>query len=204
MLNQNQLKMKSFLFSAVTATFCLLISCKDTGTANTASVNSDNEKNRANSKEIYRAIETGDVTKLDSIIDKDIVDHGDMGDMHGIDTLKKLFVQYHNQVKDLKMEPIADATDGDYHFTYFRMTGTAADASMGVPAGTKMDMTGVDMVKIKDGKATEHWGFAQGRDMMKMMSMNPTMKPCMDKMMEMQNKMNGDMNTKKQDTTTHL
>lgn len=180
--------MRNFIFSAVTVMLCLFISCKGTGTTGTGSANSDNEKNKANSKEVYRAIETGDVTKLDSVIDKDIVDHGDMGDMHGIDTLKKMFIQYHNQVKDLKMESIAEATDGDLHFAYFRMTGTAADASMGMPAGTKIDMTGVDLVKVKDGKAVEHWGFTQGSDMMKMMSMNPTMKPCIDKMMEMMNK----------------
>ena len=55
----------------------------------------------------------------------------------------------------------------------------------------KMDMTGIDLVRIKDGKAVEHWGFTQGRDMMKMMSMDPNMKPCMDKKMQMQNKTNG-------------
>ncbi len=53
------------------------------------------------------------------------------------------------------------------------MRGTTNDASMGIPAGTEMDMTGIDLVRIKDGKAVEHWGFTQGRDMMKMMSHGP-------------------------------
>lgn len=196
--------MKNLLFSAFAAMFCLGIGCKDSSTAAAGNANSDNEKNRVNSKEIYRAIETGDVSKLDSIIDKDIVDHGDMGDMHGIDTLKKMFMQYHNQVKDLKMESIAEATDGDYHFAYFHFTGTTADTSMGVPAGTKMDMNGIDLVKIKNGKAVEHWGFSQGKDMMKMMNLNPNMKPCMDKMMEMYNKKNNSSNGNKQKDTTKM
>ncbi len=183
--------MKKFLFSIATAILCFFVSCKDNDTAETSNTHSNNEKNIANNKEVYRAMETGDVSRLDSIIDKDIIDHGDMGDIKGIDTLKRMFSQMHNRVKNLKMESIAEATSGDYHFAYVRMRGTTNDASMGIPAGTEMDMTGIDLVKIKDGKAVEHWGFTQGRDMMKMMSMDPNMKPCMDKMMKMHNKTNG-------------
>jgi predicted SnoaL-like aldol condensation-catalyzing enzyme len=186
----NSIKMKKFLFLTATAMLVVFISCKDTSTTETKNTNSYNEKNIANNKEVYRAMETGDVSRLDSIIDKDIVDHGDMGDIKGIDTLKKIFSNMHNQVKNLKMESIAEATSGDYHFAYVRMTGTTNDASMGIPAGTQMDITGIDLVRIKDGKAVEHWGFTQGRDMMKMMSMDPNMKPCMDKMMQMNNKTN--------------
>lgn len=184
--------MKKLFFATAAAMLCFFISCNDSATTSTTT--SESEKNSARNKEVYRAIETGDVSKLDSFIATDIVDHGDMGDIQGLDSLKKMFVQMSKQMKDLKMESIAEATtpDGNHHFAYFKFSGTCADGSMGMPAGTKIDMTGVDLVRIKDGKAVEHWGFVQGRDMMKMMNMNPAMKPCMDKMMEMQHNM--DMN----------
>lgn len=167
----------------IVTAFCTF-SCNDADNENAKNAYAYNEKQRANSKEIYKAMVTGDVSKLDSFFVKDFIDHGDMNDVVGVDSLKTLFKRYHNQIKDLKMESIAEATDGDYHFAYYRMTGTANDDSMGVPAGTELDLTGVDLVKLKDGKAAEHWGFIQGRDMMKMMSLNPVMKPCMDKMMQ--------------------
>ncbi|HVT85125.1 MAG TPA: hypothetical protein VHD35_07965 [Chitinophagaceae bacterium] len=41
---------------------------------------------------------------------------------------------------------------------------------MGMPAGTKYDMTAIEVTKMKDGKATEHWEFMQPSEMMKMMA----------------------------------
>jgi predicted SnoaL-like aldol condensation-catalyzing enzyme len=49
------------------------------------------------------------------------------------------------------------------------VTGTANDNSMGMTAGNKMDDKSVDVVKIKDGKMVEHWGFVDWQQMMKMM-----------------------------------
>jgi hypothetical protein len=41
--------------------------------------------------------------------------------------------------------------------------------SMGMPAGTNVDMSPIEVSKFKDGKATEHWTFMQPAEMMKMM-----------------------------------
>jgi predicted ester cyclase len=145
------------------------MACKDTATTDKNEV-SQAEKNKASSEVIYKAIETGDVSHLDSVIAKDFVDHaGEKGDVKGIDSLKKMFAQMHNEINDLNIEEIANATDGDYNIALIRMTGTTAKAMMGMPAGTKLDMKSVEVVKIKNGKATEHWGYMDPKDMMKMM-----------------------------------
>jgi predicted SnoaL-like aldol condensation-catalyzing enzyme len=54
-----------------------------------------------------------------------------------------------------------------------------------------MDMTIVDVVRIKDGKAVEHWAYLDPRDMMKHMKDMPPMDNKMD------NKMNGKMDSSK-------
>ena len=132
--------------------------------------NSMQETNKANAEKIHKAIETGDVSGLDSIIDKDFVDHsGPNGDIKGIDSLKAYFVMMHSHVPDLKITAIANATDGDYNFDYNRMTGTTNSEFMGLPSGYKFDMTGVDVLKIKDGKVVDHWSYADPNEMMKMM-----------------------------------
>jgi predicted SnoaL-like aldol condensation-catalyzing enzyme len=160
--------MKKLLVAATTAMLCLLISCNDAGTA--AKTDTDEQgKTKSSFDMIHNALETGDVSKLDSIIDKDIVDHsGPMGDVKGIDSVKKWFVDFHNNTKDVKVESIATAVNGDYGFDYNRMTGTFTAPFMGMPAGA-FTMTAVDVVKLKDGKATDHWGYMDPKEMMKMM-----------------------------------
>jgi predicted SnoaL-like aldol condensation-catalyzing enzyme len=183
--------MKKLLFTAAAGMLCFFISCNDSGTTSSTN-NSQSEKNKADSKTINNALETGDLSKLDSLIDKDIVDHGDPnGDVKGLDNVKKFFVQFHNSVKDLKIESIANATDGDYNLDLNRTTGTVTAPFMGMPAGTNMDMTIVDVVRIKDGKAVEHWAYSDPRDMMKHMKDMPPMDNKMD------NKMNGKMDSSK-------
>ena len=174
--------MKRLLITTACCALCFFMACK--GTTTSTSETSQAAQNKANSQLIYKAIETGDVSHLDSIIDKDFVDHaGEKGDVKGIDSLKKMFAQMHNEINDLNIEEIANATDGDYNIALIRMTGTTAKAMMGMPAGTKLDMKSVEVVKVKDGKAMEHWGYMDPKDMMKMMG-------------GMNNKMDGKMDNK--------
>ena len=134
--------------------------------------NAQAEKNAANTQEVYRAIETGDLSKLDMIIDKNVIDHaGPHGDMIGLDSTKIMFREMHEHISNLKMEPIANATGGDYHFNLVRMTGTTNSEYMGMPANTSIDMTSVNVIKIKNGKAVEHWRYSDPHEMMKMMQM---------------------------------
>ena len=148
---------------------CLLMSCKDSSTT-TSDATSKSEKNTENTKAVLKGIETGDLSVMDSFIADDVVDHGDgMHEVRGRDSVKKMLADFHNHISDLKMDLIADATDGDYEFSLIRMTGTTKDAMMGMPANTSIDRTNVGVVKMSDGKAKEHWLFANPKDMMKMM-----------------------------------
>jgi predicted ester cyclase len=162
-----------------------LMSCTDSADKTTASTStgtdstatSQAETNKANNRKVLKAIETGDSSVINSLIADDAVDHqGPHGDMKG-DSIKHMLTDMHNHIKDLKIDVIADAADGDYIFAMSEMSGTTTDAWMGMPAGMKMDDKGVDVVKVKDGKMVEHWGFVDANDMMKHMKDMP-----MDKM----------------------
>ena len=137
---------------------------------------SQEEKNLANNKEIYKAIQTGDVSKIKDYIDKDAVDHGGGAngqDVKGGDSIIAMLGNIHNSFTDLKMEVIADATNGDYVFTLVHLTGTTtANPGMGMPPNKKMDSKSVDVVKVKNGKAIEHWEFMDPKEMMAMMGGN--------------------------------
>ena len=126
---------------------------------------------RQNTMAVYKGIETGDLSVMDKFVSKDIIDHGGMQDVTGLDNVKKMLADIHNHFSNLKITLITDAVsaDGMYHFALARMTGTTKGDAMGMPANTPVDRMSVDLVRIENGMAVEHWSFDDPRDMMKMM-----------------------------------
>ncbi|HET9823925.1 MAG TPA: ester cyclase [Chitinophagaceae bacterium] len=143
----------------------VFISCNSSGGGGT-----QGEKNMETVKTVDRAIESGDMSKLDQYITADAVDHaGEHGEVKGLDSIKANLGRMHDEYKDLKVEELQQASNGDYVFTLSRFQGTNTVPSMGAPAGTHFDMTSVEVVKFNsDGKATEHWGYVSMADAMKM------------------------------------
>lgn len=173
--------MKKILITAATGLLCFFISCKNSGSSPTSD---ETQKNLDANTRVMKAIETGDSATIDSLIADDAVDHmGPNGqEIKGGSNIKRMLVDMHNHVKDLKFDIISEAANGDYVFTFSNISGTMLDSSMGMPAGTKMDEKNVDVVKVKDGKMTEHWGFVDPAAMMKHMQEMPAMPPMDHKM----------------------
>jgi predicted ester cyclase len=171
--------MKRLLFVAPLSLLCMLFSCKDSNSSDsnsapavdsTASAQAD--KNTENTKAVFRGIESGDLSKMNDFVSPDLVDHTPMGDVRGLDSVKKMLAEIHNHVPDVKMEMISDASNANYHFSLIKMTGTVKDNFMGMPANTTINDTSVGVEKIVNGKITDHWRFASPNQMMKMMSMS--------------------------------
>jgi predicted SnoaL-like aldol condensation-catalyzing enzyme len=174
------------ILSGLSVIVCFLISCNhSTSTTPAANTGSQNDVNIANNNKVYKAIETGDVSSIDTLIASDAIDHdGPQGtDIKGRDNIVKMLADMHNHVKDLKLDVITSATNGDYIFTLVHVTGTPADSSMGMP-GKSIDEKAVDVVKLKDNKMMEHWGFTDDEQVSK-------------EMMEMHDKMGGTDKMKK-------
>lgn len=161
--------MKKILFAAIAATFCIT-SCNDA----TSTKSSDTkQKNLAASDAVGKAFETGDVSKIDSFVSDDFIDHTDQGDKKGRDSLKAMVNMMHTNFKDMKQEKVHELADDDYVFSWMHYTGTS-NGSMGMPKGP-YSMNAIEVAKFKDGKAVEHWAFVDMKDMMKMMPQQPGM-----------------------------
>ena len=170
--------MKKVCYTMAIATMCIATSCTDSGTNTTSGNNADStemERNMAKSRSIYKAIEKGDGALIDTLIADDAVDHqGPNGTpIKGGDSIRHFLTDMHNHVSDLKFDMISDAARGDYIFSMVQISGTMKDNMMGMPAGTKMDEKTVDVIKVKDGKMVEHWGFMDPNEMMKQMKAMP-------------------------------
>jgi predicted ester cyclase len=179
--------MKKILTVAATGLLCFFISCKDSGSSSTTD---EAQKNLESNTKVMKAIETGDSATINSLIADDAVDHmGPNGqEVKGGDNIKHMLIDMHNHMKDLKFDIISNAANGDYVFTLSNISGTMTDSSMGMAAGSKMDEKTVDVVKVKDGKMEEHWGFVDPAAMMKQMQAMPGM-PSMDHKMDTTKKM---------------
>lgn len=173
--------MKKILWIIQLAVIFFAISCKNESTTSTTK---EPSKNEAAVQEAYKAFETGDVSKMDSLLAPDCIDHngGPMGkEIKGRDGIKQMFTTMHNSMSDMKMTSDVMSSEGDYVFAWVHMTGTTTanpDPTLGMPANTKMDMKMVDVLKFNsDGKCTDHWGYMDPNDMMKMMPPPPATSP---------------------------
>jgi len=153
------MKKLCFAVSAFYAIF--LIACNNDG-------NSGNDNNISTSRDIIKGIETGDSSKLSSIA-PDAVDHaGPTGDVSNGDSIKGYLLEMHNHIKDLKIDILGDAASGDNVYIWTKMTGTALDSTMGFMPNQPFSVSGVEILKFRDGKVVEHWGTIDQKDLMLM------------------------------------
>jgi predicted SnoaL-like aldol condensation-catalyzing enzyme len=120
------------------------------------------------------AFQTGDISRIDSVVASDFVDHTPKGD-YNRDSLKNMITIMKN-AGTMKSEIKKEFADDEYVMAWMHWTGTSDGSIPDLPAGP-YDMNGIEVVRFKDGKAVEHWAFMDARDMMKMMSSMPASAP---------------------------
>jgi steroid delta-isomerase-like uncharacterized protein len=66
------------------------------------------------------------------------------------------------------------AAEGDRLWLRYRLKGTHEGEFMGIPAtGKSIDVQGLDIVRIRDGKAVEHWGISDDLKMLQQLGVIP-------------------------------
>ena len=155
-------------FCLLLAAVCVIYSCTQTGSSTTTAASSTSQKNLEASRVINNAFETGDVSKIDSVVSPDFVDHSDHGDVKGRDSLKAMVQMIRNNFKDMKMDVMSETVDSSGNvFTQMHFSGTS-DGRMMAPG--HFDMHEIEVTKFNDGKAVEHWAYGEVQEMAKMMS----------------------------------
>jgi predicted SnoaL-like aldol condensation-catalyzing enzyme len=153
--------MKNFLLLLITAG-SICISCNSKPGGMSATTKKNIEVNDA----IMKSYEAGDFSKMGDYIAADAVDHGgEQGDVKGLDSIVSEMKRYRAMMPDMKSTIARTLADDDYVFTWSKTSGTME--------GNKMEMTGMDVTKFKDGKAAEHWIYMDQKDIMKMMQPIP-------------------------------
>ena len=165
--------MKKFLFIISSAAICFLSACNEKDSAS-GEMSETARKNLDAFHAVDNAFQTGDISRIDSVVASDFVDHMPKGD-YNRDSLKTMITMMKN-AGTMKSEIKKEFSDDEYVMAWMHWTGTSNGSIADFPAGP-VDMNGIEVVRFKDGKAVEHWAFMDARDMMKMMSSMPAPAP---------------------------
>ena len=98
----------------------------------------------------------------------DYVEHHPLpGQGPGIEGLNQLAAVYFAVFPDLRTKVEAVLNDGDLTAVRWSGTGTHEGDQMGVPPTHRtVNFSGIDILRISEGKVVEHWGETNGLEVM--------------------------------------
>jgi predicted ester cyclase len=114
---------------------------------------------------------------VDELIADDFVEHQEMpGVPAGKAGIPVWVTMFRNAFPDLRCEILAIGLDGDELWVQGEMTGTHQGEFAGIaPTGKSVRLAMMDRVRIRDGKAVEHWGLSDDLGLMTQLGVVPEM-----------------------------
>jgi len=127
----------------------------------------------------YKAVgdimSSGKMDDLNKYIADNMVEHQMMpGQKPGLAGLKEMMSAMHTAFPDMKFSTSHITADSSNIWAHFTLTGTNSGPFMGMPpTGKKINIEGMDYLRIENGKAVEHWGFMEEKKMMQQLGLMP-------------------------------
>jgi len=146
----------------------------------------DNKKEAANVETVMLSYQKvcsgGDFSFLDTLLTPDYREYqvvpGMPPDLKGSAATKMMIQTMREAFPDLEVTPEGLYARGNDVVARFRVRGTHTGNLMGMPpTGKKINITGTDWFRFKDGKWVEHWGIVDGAGMMRQLGMIPEEMP---------------------------
>jgi predicted ester cyclase len=119
----------------------------------------DSETRKSLVADLYRVYETGDLRRLDDIIDVDVVDRSPApGQVQGLSGYKQLMGRFRAAFPNGKIIPDDLLADGDTVVARVTLTGTHVGEFFGLPAsGKPVVAKGVETFRFANGVIVEMW-----------------------------------------------
>jgi len=111
----------------------------------------------------YREVmEGGNLGLIDELGDENYTEHEEPmpGQPSGLDGIRFYVNTFRSAFPDIRAKAIEPTiSDGELEAARVVLTGTHQGEVMGVaPTGNTVEFSGIDMIRVLDGKVTEHWG----------------------------------------------
>jgi steroid delta-isomerase-like uncharacterized protein len=118
------------------------------------------ENNKAMARRFYEEVfNRRNLAAVDELCAAGIVDHNPLpGQPPGVQGMKDTLGAYFQAFPDLRLTLHEMVAEGDIVVARFTGQGTHRGTLLGVaPTGKNVKFTGIDMIRIKNGQATEVW-----------------------------------------------
>jgi steroid delta-isomerase-like uncharacterized protein len=128
------------------------------------------DENKTLTRRFYEEVMNAhNISKIRSFCTNDFIDHHpDPGhDGKGLDDITAMFNEMFTAFPDLHATIEFMVAEGDMVVVYLTVTGTNTGPFSNMPPTNKsVKINGIDIIKIKNGKAIERWGVFQDLSMM--------------------------------------
>jgi steroid delta-isomerase-like uncharacterized protein len=137
------------------------------------------EENKVLTRRFYEGVSAGDLSVVDELVADDLVEHEEFPGIPSTkDGVRQFFAMFRAAFPDMRMEAHEMVAEGDLVSARFVFTGTHQGEFMGVPAtGKRVEVEGFDLVRFRDGQATEHWGQMDAMALMQQLGAVPEQAP---------------------------
>jgi steroid delta-isomerase-like uncharacterized protein len=126
---------------------------------------------RAFFEEVYNK---GNLAFADELAASGFVSHDDGNPTHDLDGIRQIVTAIRAAFPDVRFTADDVIAEGDKVAARFTMRGTQRGDFMGIPATNKeITVTGIDIVRFRDGKAVEHWHEWSGLGLMQQLGVLP-------------------------------
>ena len=118
------------------------------------------EQNKSLTRRFYEEVfNQKKLSTIDELCDPAVVDHSALpGQPPGAAGLKQSFGDFFAGLPDLRFKIHEMVAEGDIVVTRFTAEGTHTGTMLGAsPTGKRVMMHGLDMVRVKNGRAVEVW-----------------------------------------------
>jgi steroid delta-isomerase-like uncharacterized protein len=109
---------------------------------------------------IERSFHDQAVDQLDSLLDPNMIVHGPFPMEQGAEAFKRTLAATRRAFPDMRIQIEAGAVREGLVFRRWRMTGTHEAEFLGIaPTGRSVQLSGVDIERIENGRIVEHWTY---------------------------------------------
>ena len=108
----------------------------------------------------------------DRLFDPGVIDHSlQPGQGTGLEGIKQIIAVYHAVFPDLRVRTNDVVVSGDRVAVRWSATGTHEGDQLGVPVThRRVRLTGIDILRIDNGRIVERWGETNGLEMMQQLA----------------------------------
>jgi len=131
-------------------------------------------------RRFYAEVSAGNLDVFDELLADEFVDHEELpGDLpQDKNGVKQFFAMLRSAFPDMRMEVEDLIAEGDKVVARIALTATQRGEFMGVPpSGRGVDVQVIDVLRIRDGQAIEHWGIIDGMALMQQLGAIPEAGP---------------------------